>query len=135
MIDFNFKERVKTILKSNVFEKKVLNEDSSAVSPGTMLSLPIMATGLTFHLEKELLMQQLEHDKFKLEAELEKELTVERMHQETEQAKLKWSSLDFSFSAVQLSRKSSLFSKQSGDNFDVLGSFLIKIQRLIFCVF
>lgn len=120
-------------MKSNVFEK-VLNEDSLAVSPGTMLSLPIMATGLTFHLEKELLMQQLEHDKFKLEAELEKELTVE-----TEQAKLKWSSLDCSFSAVQLSRKSSLFSKQSGDNFDLLGSFLIKIQRLIFfvcvCVF
>lgn len=33
-------------------------------------------------------MLQLDHNKFKLKAELEKEVAVKKMHQQTEQAKL-----------------------------------------------
>lgn len=84
--DKNIKEEVKPILKSILLEKKVLTEDPSAISPGTVLSLPLKAAGLTFD-HQELLMLQLDHDKFQLKADMEKELAVEKMLQHTEQAK------------------------------------------------
>lgn len=55
----------------------------------TGLSLPCLATGsLTFEQQKETLMLQLEHNKMKQQAEIEKQLAVEKMHYQTEQTKL-----------------------------------------------
>ena len=127
--DKRLKERMKAILKSNLFEKNVLSAVPSAVSQSTVLSPPLTATGLTFDQQKELLMLQLDHDKFKLKAELEKELAVERMRQQTEQAKLEMEQSRLTLikegklsAASELSKKSSLVSEQSCDGFDVLGN-------------
>ena len=67
--------------------EKSLGTPALVVSPVAGLS-PRLTSGLTFEQQKELLMLQLDHDKFKLKAELEKELAVEKMRQQTEQAKL-----------------------------------------------
>ncbi|KAK0132145.1 hypothetical protein N1851_033069 [Merluccius polli] len=48
----------------------------------------VRETGFTFDQQKELLMLKLENDRFKIKAELEKKVTVERLRQETEQLKL-----------------------------------------------
>lgn len=61
----------------DLLEMKVVKGDPSVVSPSTLLSLLIMATGLNFDLQKELLMLQLQLNTFKLKTALERELTVE----------------------------------------------------------
>ncbi|KAK0143078.1 Retrovirus-related Pol polyprotein from transposon 412 [Merluccius polli] len=81
------KEKVKTMLKLSLFEKKVLTDGVATVSPGLMSPI-VRETGFTFDQQKELLMLKLENDRFKIKAELEKEVTVERLRQETEQLKL-----------------------------------------------
>ena len=62
--------------------KRPFERPSSAT--GVVLPPSFPVTGLSLNQWKELLLLQLEHDKFK--AEVEKELAVEKMHQSTEQA-------------------------------------------------
>lgn len=48
------------------------------------VSPPVTAGGLTFEQQKELLLLQLEHNKMKYSAEVEKQLAVEKLHSQTE---------------------------------------------------
>ena len=113
--DKRLKDRVKAILKSNLFEIKVLT-DPPVGPPVTALS-QMLTSGLTFEQQKELLMIQLDHDKFKLRAELDKE----KIRQQTEQAKL-----DMEQTRLSLVREGRLsagdVSRNSSDESDVLGN-------------
>lgn len=116
-------------MKENLFEIKVLTADPSAVSPDTLLSLPLLATGLTFDQQKELFMLQLEHDKFKLRVEVEKELEVEKMRQRTEQAKLEMEQARLEvikegklLAGGGFNREMALFFEQCLDGVDILGN-------------
>lgn len=60
---------------------------ASGASLVAMLS-SVAQSGFSFEQQKELLMLPIEHDKFKLQAELEKELVVGKMRQQLEQARL-----------------------------------------------
>lgn len=85
--DKRLKENIKVVLKSELREKGVLAVDEKAdspVSPGVL----IQTQGLTFDQQKELLLIQLDHDKCKHELQIKKQIEVERIRQEIEQAKL-----------------------------------------------
>lgn len=88
------KERVRAILRSNLLEKVSPERPPMAAPPPAsgaalvgMLS-SVAQSSFSFEQQKELLMLQIEHDKFKLQAELEKELVVGKMRQQLEQARL-----------------------------------------------
>lgn len=65
------KENVKAILITNLVEKGVLIIKPPVSLPGVVPLPP----ELTFEQHKELLLLQIEHDKFKIKAELETEQT------------------------------------------------------------
>lgn len=124
------KERVKSVLKACLLKNKVMPEAPLNVPfPHNVLYPPVTTTGLTFDQQKELLLLQLEHDKFKLKAETEKQLAVERLRQQTEQAKsgveqarlqlIKEGKL---LAGSEVSGRSVLLSEQSAANFDVVGN-------------
>ncbi|XP_060777490.1 uncharacterized protein LOC132886624 isoform X1 [Neoarius graeffei] len=79
------KDKVKAIVKSNLVATGVLieREPVSITSP-----LAISMEGLSFDQRKELLLLQIQHEKYKIEAEFQKDLAVEKLRQETEQTRL-----------------------------------------------
>ncbi len=87
-----------------------------------------------FDQQIELLMFQLEQDKFKLKAELAKELAVEKMHQQMEQAKLEMEQSKLQLfkegklSAAELGRRSSFMSELPADDFDIVAN-LCRLPR------
>ena len=76
--DKRLKDRVRVILKVLLLDK-VFVVAPPPFSPGAGLVLPAVATGLTFEQQRELLILQLEHERVKVQAALEKELAVEKM--------------------------------------------------------
>lgn len=68
------KERQKAIVRSSLIEKGVLRSMSTS--------------NLTFEQQRELLSMQIEHGRFKVKVEIDRDLAVEKMRQETMQAKL-----------------------------------------------
>ncbi|KAM3582723.1 uncharacterized protein V6R79_007080, partial [Siganus canaliculatus] len=87
--DKRLKDRMKSILRTVLFEKQVLTEAARSAVPSPAASkVPVVSSNLTFEQQKELLLLQLEYDKFKLKTETEKDLALEKLKQETQQAKL-----------------------------------------------
>lgn len=91
------KDKVKAIVKSNLVATGVLVEHEPAPTPEAVAEpVPINVTsplavfmeGLTFDQRKELLLLQINHEKYKIDSELEKELAVEKLRQQTEQTRL-----------------------------------------------
>jgi len=88
--DKRVKDTVKSVLKDKLSEMGVLTgEQSQSDTGGLSPALHYMATGgLTFEQQREMLVLQLDHDKLKQRAEIEKQLAVERLRVQTEEAKL-----------------------------------------------
>lgn len=88
--DKHLKDTVRAILKLNLLDRKVLKvkENEPTVAPSAAPVSSPVDCGLTFEQQKELLLLQLEHDKFKLQVEMEKELALENVWQKTEEARL-----------------------------------------------
>lgn len=113
------KDKVKAILKSNLIESGFLLEKETPIS--SPFSVPM--EGLSFEQRKELLMLQMEHEKFIVNAEHDKALALEKIRQETEQFRL-----DFRHKLqmerevhVQPSSRSGFESSYDPSGFDVLG--------------
>ena len=87
---------------------------------------PLAVSNLTFEQQKEMLLLQLEHDKVKQRTEIEKQIAIEKMHCEMEQAKLSLqkSRLELikSGEMVDESVDGLLPPPESPDGFDVLGN-------------
>lgn len=89
--DKRLKDTVKSVLKANLFERKVLEEGteiSSLACTVDAASINPSACALTFEQQREMLILQLRHDEVMQKAEIEKQLHVEKLHFETEQAKI-----------------------------------------------
>lgn len=118
------KERVKAILKSNLFDQEVVIEKP----PVTLSSLFISTNGLTFEQRKELFILQTEHDKYKVNAAIERDFAVEKLLQQTEQTRLDFEHQLELIREGKLSAESKLSthfvskSDQPEFNFDVLGN-------------
>lgn len=82
--DKRLKDRVRALLKVDLLERKFLTGDELSVPPPTtVVPPPGVASGLTFEQQKELLLLQLEHEKFKLQAVVEKELALQKVRHRT----------------------------------------------------
>lgn len=89
--DKRLKDNVKSILKANLSAMGVLavGSDQSLDPTNTAgLSPPLATGGLTIEQQKEMLMLQLQHDKMKHDAEIEKQLAVEKLRFQAELAKV-----------------------------------------------
>ena len=81
------KDKVKAIVRSNLAESGVLpGAEKTATSSFASVSME----GLSFEQRKELLRLQIDHEKFKVSAEHEKAVTLEKIRQETEQVRLEF---------------------------------------------
>lgn len=80
--DDRLKDAVRSILKAYLADMGVLAEESGGPLP------PLAASNLTFEQKKEMLLLQLEHDKLKQRTKIEKQIAIEKMCCEMEQAKL-----------------------------------------------
>lgn len=78
------------MLKANLIKIYVLEEgaDKTCLVNGAGNTLTCATTNLTFEQQKEILMFQLKHDEMMQKAETDKQLKVETLCFETEQAKL-----------------------------------------------
>lgn len=125
-IDFSnnmLKERQKAIVRSSLIEKGVLAENQS-------ISLPLRSmstSNLTFEQQRELLSMQIGHERFKVKVEIDRDLAVEKMRQETMQAKLE---LEFRLETdkegaadgTDSYAQSTSFSSRGISGFDVVGN-------------
>uniref|UniRef100_A0A3B4TE40 Gypsy retrotransposon integrase-like protein 1 n=1 Tax=Seriola dumerili TaxID=41447 RepID=A0A3B4TE40_SERDU len=126
--DRRLKDTVKSMLTANLTEMGVL-----AVEPGCPpdagVSQPFIAeSNFTFEQQKEVLKMQLEHDKMR-QVEIEKQLAIEKLRFQTEQAKLQFqqNTLDLMKSGKSMGDGSfevdaSLSVPGSSKCFDVLGN-------------
>lgn len=78
------KEKIKGSVKSKLVEQKILVEEKLTASSFA----PVSMEGLSFAERKELFMLQIEYDKYKVNATIEKDLAVEKLRQQTEQTRL-----------------------------------------------
>lgn len=77
--DKQFKENIKAAMRSKLTEVGIMNEDRTD-SPTGAAALSFRMHGLSFELQKEILLLQMEHDKMKHEVEIKKQLgSVSRM--------------------------------------------------------
>lgn len=77
--DKGLKDMLKAILKANLFKKHVLFVKPHLVTSdvlGVWLPPSLLKTGLSFWVAQEMILIQCEQEKFKLKAQLEKELRV-----------------------------------------------------------
>lgn len=121
--DKHLKHTTKAILKANLFEKYVLSKTAPFVT--SVLPSFLLVLGLSFEHQKELLLLQIQPDEFKLKAEEEKELAMEKMCQQTDQvhAELGQCQLDLiKERRVLADGAAALPGEQSGNNFDVMGN-------------
>lgn len=81
--DKRLKSTIKASIESALCETGVLPAEKEGVVKPLW-----QASSLSFEQQKEILLLQLSHDKRRYEMEFEKEISVERMRQETEKAKI-----------------------------------------------
>lgn len=117
------KERQKAIVRSSLIEKGVLAGNQSFSLPLRSMS----TSNLTFEQQRELLSMQIEHGRFKVKVEIDRDLAVEKMRQETMQAKLE---LEFRLetdkegaaAGTDSYAQSTSFSSRGISGFDVVGN-------------
>ncbi|XP_036974481.1 uncharacterized protein LOC119030758 [Acanthopagrus latus] len=115
--DKRLKDAIRSILKANLADMGVLDEESRHLPP-------LAASNLTFEQQKEMLLLQLEHEKVKQRTEIEKQIAIEKMPCEMEQAKL-----SLQRSRLELIRSGKMVDEsvlsppsESSECFDVLGN-------------